>query len=185
MVRRESPDALVVAVGAVPIMPSIPGIEGPNVISAVEAFLEPNKVKGKDVITLGGGEVGCECAVFLAQQGCKVTIVEMLGELVPTGDIHSIRVDLLTMLDEAGVKALIGTQATEIRGAGVTLRSSDGTERFLKADFVVVAVGMRPLNQVAHQLAGECADVRTVGDCLEPRRIRDAVVEGDLAGRLI
>ena len=185
LVRQERPDALVVAVGAVPIMPSIPGIEGPNVISAVEAFLEPNRVKGKDVIILGGGEVGCECAVFLAQQGCKVTIVEMLGELVLTGGIHSIRVDLLTMLDEAGVKALTDTQVTEITENGATLQSGDGSERFLKADFVVVAVGMRPLNQVAHQLAGECADVRLVGDCLEPRRIRDAVVEGDLAGRLI
>jgi len=184
-VRQERPNALVVAVGAVPIKPSIPGIEGLNVISAVEAFLEPNKVKGKDVIILGGGEVGCECAVFLAQQGCKVTIVEMLGELVLTGGIHSIRVDLLTMLDEAGVKALTDTQVTEITENGATLQSGDGSERFLKADFVVVAVGMRPLNQVAHQLAGECADVRLVGDCLESRRIRDAVVEGDLAGRLI
>jgi len=114
-----------------------------------------------------------------------VTIVEMLGELVLTGGIHSIRVDLLTMLDEAGVKALTDTQVTEITENGATLQSGDGSERFLKADFVVVAVGMRPLNQVAHQLAGECADVRLVGDCLESRRIRDAVVEGDLAGRLI
>ena len=185
LVRREQPDALVVAVGTVPVMPSIPGIEGPNVMSAVEAFLEPAKIKGKDVIILGGGDVGCECAVFLARQGCKVTIVEMLEGLMLDEEVHSIRVDLLKMLKDAGVEALIGTQATEIRGAGVTLRSSDGTERLLKADFVVVAVGMIPLSQAAHQLAGECPDVRIVGDCLEPRRIRDAVVEGDLAGRLI
>jgi len=185
LVRRERPDALVVAVGGVPIMPSIPGIDNSNVMSAVEALLEPDEVKGKEVIVLGGGEVGCECAVFLAQQGRKVTIVEMLGELVPTGDIHRIRVDLLRMLEDAGVEALTDTQATEIVEGGVSLQSGDGSQQFLKADFVVVAVGMKPLNQVAHQLAGECADVRLVGDCLEPRRIRDAVVEGDLAGRLI
>ena len=185
LVRRESPDALVVAVGAAPIMPPIPGIGGPNVMSAVEAFLEPNKFKGKKVILLGGGDVGCECAVFLAQRGGKVTIVEMLEELLLYEEVHSIKVDLLKMLEEEGVEALTDTQVTEIREKEVTLRSSDGSERLLEADFVVVAVGMKPLSQVAHQLAGECADVRLVGDCLEPRRIRDAVVEGDLAGRLI
>ena len=185
LVRQERPDALVVAVGAIPIMPSVPGIEGRNVLSAVKAFLEPDKVKGKDVVILGGGEVGCECAVFLAQQGCKVIIVEILGELVPTGDIHSIRVDLLRMLEEIGVEALTDTQVTEIVEGGVSLQSGDGSQQFLKADFVVIAVGMKPLRQVAHELAGECTDVRIIGDCLEPRRIRDAVVEGDLGCRLV
>ena len=99
--------------------------------------------------------------------------------------VHSIRVDLLKMLEEEGVEVLTDTRATEIKENGVTLRSSGGSEWFLEADFVVVVVGMRPLSQEAHQLAGECVDVRIVGDCLEPRRIRDAVVEGDLAGRLI
>lgn len=185
LVRRERPDALVVAVGAVSIMPPIPGIDGQNVMSAVEAFLEPSKVKGKRVVVLGGGDVGCECAVFLAQQGSKVTIVEMLEELLLTEEVLSIKVDLLKMLEDERVEAFTDTQVTEIGGDGVTLLSSDGSERFLEVDLVVVAAGMRPLNQVAHQLAGECADVRLVGDCVEPRRIRDAVFEGDLAGRLI
>lgn len=185
LVRRERLDALVVAVGAAPIMPAIPGIEGQNVMSAVEAFLEPNKVKGKKVIVLGGGDVGCECAVFLAEQGSKVTVVEMLEELLLNEEVLSIKVDLLKMLEDEGIEALTDTQVTEIKGNGVALRTNDGSERFLEADFVVVAVGMRSLSQVAHQLAGECADVRLVGDCLEPRRIKDAVVEGDLAGRLV
>jgi 2-enoate reductase len=151
----------------------------------VETFLKPNKLKGKKVIILGGGDVGCECAVFLAQQGCKITIVEMLEELMLEEEVHSIRVDLLKMLEEEGAEVLTDTRATEVKEKGVTLRSSGGSERFLEADFVVVAVGIRPLSQETHQLAGECVDVRIIGDCLEPRRIRDAVVEGDLAGRLI
>jgi hypothetical protein len=74
---------------------------------------------------------------------------------------------------------------TEINGNGIALRLSDGSEQFPKADSVVVSAGMSPLTAVGYQLAGECVDVRIIGDCLEPRRIRDAVVEGDLAGRLI
>ena len=185
LVRQEKPDALVIAVGAAPLMLAIPGIDGPNVTSAVEALVKPGRFEGKNVIVLGGGEVGCECAVFLARQGCQVTVVEMLKKLIPTGEIHSIRVDLLKMIEEAGVETLTDTRATEIHEAGVALRAGDGAEHFLKADWVVVAVGMTPLSQVTHQLAGECRDVQIVGDCLSPRRIRDAVVEGDRAGRLI
>jgi NADH dehydrogenase FAD-containing subunit len=100
-------------------------------------------------------------------------------------EVHSVRVDMLRMLEDAGVEALTAVEATEIREDGVTVRSRDGSERYLETDFVVVATGMAPLGQVAHQLAGECGDVHIVGDCLASRRIRDAVVEGNLAGRLI
>ncbi len=185
LLRRERPDALVVAVGAVPMMPAIPGIQGQNVTSAVQAFLQPGKLARKQIVVLGGGDVGCECALFLAQQGCKVTIVEMLEELMLNAEVREAKIDLLKMLGDAGVTALTSTQVTEIGEKSVTLKSSDGSEQFLKADWVVVSVGLKPLNQMAHQLAGECPDVRIVGDCREPRRIRDAVVEGDLAGRLV
>ncbi|MGQ9584263.1 MAG: oxidoreductase [Anaerolineae bacterium] len=185
LVRREKPDALIVAVGAAPILPAIPGIQRQNVVSAVHAFLQPTELAGKQVVVLGGGEVGCECAVFLAQQGCKVSLVEMMEELMLNAEVQATKMDLLKMLADAGVTVLTSTQVTEIAEEGVTLRSGDGSERFWKADYVVVSVGMRPLRHVAHQLAGECADVRVVGDCQEPRRIRDAVVEGDLAGRLV
>jgi 2,4-dienoyl-CoA reductase-like NADH-dependent reductase (Old Yellow Enzyme family)/NADPH-dependent 2,4-dienoyl-CoA reductase/sulfur reductase-like enzyme len=185
LVRQEKPDALLVAVGASPVMPLIPGIDGPHVMSAVQAFLRSGELKGKRIVVLGGGDVGCECAVFLAQQGCEVTIVELLDELLLTEDVLWIKLELTRMLQEAGVQAITGTQVTEIGEGRVVLRSGDGTERSLSADFVLVAVGMSPRREMAHQLAGECADVRLIGDCREPRRIRDAVVEGDLAARLI
>jgi 2,4-dienoyl-CoA reductase-like NADH-dependent reductase (Old Yellow Enzyme family)/thioredoxin reductase len=185
LVRREHPDALVVAVGATSLAPAIPGVDAPNVMMAVDALLEPARLMGKDVIILGGGDVGCECAVFLAQQGCQVTLVEALDELLLVEEVHSIKTDLLQMLDDAGVTALTDTQALAIEERGVTLRSPDGSRHFLAADWIVLATGMAPLSQVAHRLAGECGDVHLIGDCRAPRRIRDAVVEGDLAGRLI
>ena len=112
-------------------------------------------------------------------------LYDKLEELMLDEEVHSVRVDMLRMLEDAGVKALTGAEATEIREDGVTVRSRDGSELFLETDLVVVATGMTPLSQVAHQLAGECGNVHIVGDCLASRRIRDAVVEGDLAARLI
>ncbi len=185
LVRREKPDALIVSVGAIPVQPDIPGAEGSNVMSAVQAFLHPEKIKDMRVVVLGGGDVGCECALFLAQQGCRVTIVEILPELLQTEEIYSMKIDLQRMLAEAGIKILTGAQATKISEGSVTVKSGDSPGELLEADSVVVAVGMAPRRREAHQLAGECADVHVIGDCVAPRRIRDAVVEGDLAGRLV
>ena len=136
-------------------------------------------------MVLGGGDVGCECALFSAQLGCSVTIVETLDELLKTEEVHSVRVDLLKMLKEAGIAALTHTVPTAIYEDSVAARSNDGQEYLLHAEVVVVAIGMAPLSKIAHQLAGECRDVRILGDCVRPRRIRDAVVEGELAGRLV
>jgi 2-enoate reductase len=191
LVRQERPDALVVALGADPIMPPIPGIDSPNVMSAVQAFLRSEELKGKRVAILGGGDVGCECAVFLARQGSEVTIVEALPEILQTEEIYWIKLDLLEMLRTApqkggrGIRIITGARATEIEGSQITLDSGEGVQDQLTADAVIVAVGMAPRRAMAHILAGECADVHLIGDCLEPRRIREAVVEGERAARLI
>jgi 2,4-dienoyl-CoA reductase-like NADH-dependent reductase (Old Yellow Enzyme family)/thioredoxin reductase len=186
LVRQEKPDALIVAVGASPVMPPIPGIDGPQVITAIEAFLDPDKVEGKSVVVLGGGDVGCECALFLAQQhDCRVTVVEVMEDLLLTEEVHSLRVDLLKMMGDAGIRFCTDARAVGIESDRILAQCGEEAVRFLEAEAVVVAVGMQPRTTTAHHLAGECADVRVIGDCREPRRIREAVVEGDLAGRLV
>jgi 2,4-dienoyl-CoA reductase-like NADH-dependent reductase (Old Yellow Enzyme family)/thioredoxin reductase len=184
-VRGVRPDALIVAVGGTLRMPDIPGIDGSNVMNAVQAFLHPDPMREKTIAVLGGGDVGCECALFLAEFGCRVTIVESLDELLQTEEVLSIRVDLLKMLEEAEIKAVTGAEPVAIHEEGVLVRLRDDKQLSLPADFVIVAIGMEPLSTLAHQLAAECDDVRIVGDCVQPRRIRDAVVEGELAGRLV
>jgi 2,4-dienoyl-CoA reductase-like NADH-dependent reductase (Old Yellow Enzyme family)/thioredoxin reductase len=185
LIRREKPDAVVIAIGSSSIIPEIPGIRGQNVTTAVQAFLQPNDYQNKRIVVLGGGEVGCECAVFLAQHGCKVTIVELLHDILLNSKVIAIKLDLLRMVTDIGIEVLTSTQITEINENGVFLCTSPGSEKFRKVDGVVVSVGMKTPNQLTNYLAGECQDVRIIGDSLEPRRIRDAVVEGDLAGRMI
>ncbi|NLA75736.1 MAG: FAD-dependent oxidoreductase, partial [Deltaproteobacteria bacterium] len=72
------PDVLIVAVGAEPIIPPIPGIDGKNVITANALPNQYNKV-GQRVIVLGGGLVGCETALYLALGNREVTVIEVKG----------------------------------------------------------------------------------------------------------
>ncbi|MDR1573953.1 MAG: FAD-dependent oxidoreductase, partial [Clostridiales Family XIII bacterium] len=75
--EREVPDVLVIAVGAEAIVPPIPGIDNPKVVVANDLSEDGISI-GQNVVILGGGLVGCEASVHLAQEGKKVTVVEML-----------------------------------------------------------------------------------------------------------
>ncbi|GAH87143.1 unnamed protein product, partial [marine sediment metagenome] len=76
-IEEGKPHAVIVATGAVPIIPDIPGIDGKNVATAIDV-LTWNKETGQSVVIIGGGLIGCETAEFLSQKGKQVTIVEML-----------------------------------------------------------------------------------------------------------
>ena len=126
----------------------------------------------------------CSFAPTLSQKP-RALLAKMLAEVTP-GDLSRTFFTLGgTEASEAGIKILTGAQATRISEVSVTVKSGDSSGELLEADSVVVAVGMAPRREEAHQLAGECADVHIIGDCVAPGRIRDAVVDGDLAGRLV
>ncbi|MEE9418110.1 MAG: FAD-dependent oxidoreductase, partial [Desulfatiglandaceae bacterium] len=77
LVQETKPDAVIVATGATPIMPQIPGMKKGRVLTAVDLLLG-KKESGDKVLVLGGGLIGCETAAYLARAGKKVTIVEIL-----------------------------------------------------------------------------------------------------------
>ena len=102
LAEREAADVLVLAVGAAPIVPDIPGIHSPKVVLANNLSDEGIAV-GKKVIILGGGLVGCESAVYLAQEGKDVTVVEMMKEVAVDPNIRQ-RPILPDMLAKLRVK---------------------------------------------------------------------------------
>ena len=81
-VEKESPDALIVAVGSQPLVPPIKGLDGDNVVIVNNYYLEKEKVTDQ-VVVFGGGLAGCECAIHLGQEGKQVHLVEMRTELAP------------------------------------------------------------------------------------------------------
>jgi 2-enoate reductase len=183
LVERLNPEVVIVATGAVPLVPSIPGVRRSNVSTAVELLLGKNE-PGDSIVVAGGGFVGCETAVYLQRKGKKVTIVEMMKRLVPEEINPNTRMGLLNMVKESKVEVLTGTVLLEVTREGA-LVSADGVKRELRTDSVVLALGFKPESTLRDELVGRVPELFAIGDCVEPRKIIDAIWEGFHTSRLI
>jgi pyruvate/2-oxoglutarate dehydrogenase complex dihydrolipoamide dehydrogenase (E3) component len=176
LIAEANPDALIVAIGAQPVIPNIPGISGPGVISALDTHWQPEKV-GDTVVIIGGGLVGCETGLHLAAEGKKVVLVEMIDELaVDATESH--RIALFDMMDQA-VEVHTGQRCADITPDGIHTVDHKEEGHFFSADTVVVAVGMQSLTDEAFRLCDAASrQYFLIGDCVRPRKVKAAVHEG-------
>jgi 2,4-dienoyl-CoA reductase-like NADH-dependent reductase (Old Yellow Enzyme family)/thioredoxin reductase len=179
MLNELKPDVVVVATGVKPFMPQIPGIQSQKVIQA-SAVLTGAEV-GERVAVIGGELVGCETALYLIERGKKVTIMRRGPELA-TKVYQFIREPLLGRLQFKGATMLTGVEYEEITEAGVVIKTGTGERKVVEADTVVLAAGAVPDTELLAALQDKVGRVFTVGDCVEPRGIRQAVEEGYRAG---
>ncbi len=184
MIREIRPEALILAIGAEPLVPPIPGIE--NAITALDVYFKPEINIDKKVIMVGGGLVGCEVGLELAHRGKEVTVIEMLERLVAESiGIH--RTALLDHMDEVGIGYLVNTRCMEIRKDGVKVQNKNGKEDFLSADTVILALGMKAKTEEAKLLREAAGDipVHEIGDCVRAAKVGEAVQEGYTAAMSI
>ena len=188
VVEREAPEVLVVATGAVPLIPNIPGIDGDNVATAFRILEGEPVVEGKRVAILGGRRVGTETAEYLARRGNSVTVVTRspLNQLAADSP-NTYRGPLLRRLENAGVKFIGDHDVKEITPQGLTLvaMGQGNAEQFLPADLVVIARGAVPQRTLADEVGHLVDQVHVVGDSVEPRTIAEAMYEGTMVGRRI
>jgi pyruvate/2-oxoglutarate dehydrogenase complex dihydrolipoamide dehydrogenase (E3) component len=132
-----------------------------------EADSAPQKL-GKEVIVCGGGLSGLECALALAREGKKITVVDMIPAELFSIDMPVFnRSDLLIMLDELGAVLRGNLVITAFTGEGLEARDTDGKTVRLKADNCVNALGVKPNNALGLELLAKYpADVYLVGDCV-------------------
>lgn len=176
LLREMGPDFTIIATGAKPCVPDIPGIHGDNMVTAFDV-LGGNREIGKTVVIAGGGMIGCETAHYLADRGCKVTVVEMLGRLAAdVGD--TVRRVLLRKLEDAGVAMLPGMRVTAFGPTGVTVQDRNGNSRQIDGDTIVLALGAKAEDTLLSQIQGARSELYIIGDAREPRRIRNAISEG-------
>jgi pyruvate/2-oxoglutarate dehydrogenase complex dihydrolipoamide dehydrogenase (E3) component len=166
-------DAIIAALGARPIKPDIPGIDGDNVLLADDAYIAPERV-GSSAVILGGGFVGMELAIYLHMLGRQVEVVEMAETInsfpnVLHGNAISIK------MQEDGIEAHFSEKAVKIDRGGVWCQTADG-EKYYTADTVIYAVGQKSLAQEAMALYDCAGRVYPVGDCVLPRNIAEANV---------
>lgn len=185
MVKKENPDVVVVATGARPLVPDILGVKGKNVSLARDVLQDRVKLKGKKVLILGGGMVGCETAEFLNEKGNDVVVVEMLNDVALDMDPLNRR-GLMDALKEYGTRLLVNLEVKEITDKGiVALDKVSGKEESITAEAIVIAMGSQPETSLVVALEDESPEFIVIGDCKEPRRMLDAVYEGSLVGRRI
>ena len=176
LIHREKTDVVIIATGAKPIVPSIPGIEKEWVTTAPEVLLGKKKL-GEKVIVVGGGLIGCETAIWLAEQKKIVTIIEMLDDLM-IGSIpipHANRQMVLDMLKFNNVTVMTGTRLVEVTNEGGHLMNGDLKKTTLNADTLVLSVGLTSNRELYETLAGKIPNLYLIGDVRETRNIMGAI----------
>ena len=174
LIMEERPDAVVVATGGIPLIPDIPGIDDDSVVSFEDVLLGKASA-GDRVVIIGGGLIGCDTALFLAEQGKSVTIVrrgEKIGRELSPSFIHRV----YSKFKQLDVKMLTGVTYEEINERGLVI-TRDDAERLLEADTVVIAAGYLPDDSLYNELNGKVPQLYLVGDSREPRSIVEAVHE--------
>jgi 2,4-dienoyl-CoA reductase-like NADH-dependent reductase (Old Yellow Enzyme family)/thioredoxin reductase len=185
LLRAESYDYIIAALGADPILPKFPGADKPHVHWAPDA--ETGAVAcGDTVVIVGGAAVGTEAAISLAMQGKKVTVLEMAREvdLSETGAAS----DLLQLSEDNGVQRFLGWKLVKILDTSVIAENVDtGEKKEFKADTVLMAVGLKPRREEALKFYHCCPETNfiLVGDCAESGDVRDAVWTAFEAARYI
>jgi 2,4-dienoyl-CoA reductase-like NADH-dependent reductase (Old Yellow Enzyme family)/thioredoxin reductase len=184
-VKKIKPDAIVLCTGATPILPPIPGIEK-SIVYSVPEILNGKKPAPKKTVILGGGATGCEVAHHLAENGCRVAIVEQLPRIAAQMESITRKV-LIQQLREKNVRFVTGHRLARIEDQGVYASSEDGTETFIEAEAVVIAIGNRPENLLYAQIESMNLGIPIfqIGDCLEPRSAKAAISEAAEIGRAI
>ncbi len=177
LVKAEKPDAVVVATGAKPAVLPIPGVNGPNVVQAVDIIMGKAETGGR-VVVIGGRMVGMEAALYLAEKGKKVSLVTLkrLGENGKKLEENLYRT-LRDRMIKNGIQMFPSTPAVEIRPDGV-FANDDGRIVWLEADTVVLAVGYKSENELVQKLKGVAPKIYSIGDCNAPRDALDATREG-------
>jgi len=169
---KDQYDTVVAAIGAQPVIPRIPGADGANVTVATEAIMHRDRL-GHRVVIIGGGEVGVETGMFLAQNGHEVTVVEMRDQLAADSTVMHYR----SMFQQAweaipAFHYVLNATAKEIASDHVTYTDQDGTDHDIASDSVVLSVGMRAKIDEALSFYGVSRSFWMVGDCKKPGTIQ-------------
>jgi 2-enoate reductase len=168
-----SADATIIATGSKPKMFSFG--DDSKVYAAADVLLK--KVdSGKNVVIVGGGLVGCELAIWLARSEKNVTLVEIQDKLLAVNGplCHANSEMLERLVPFSGVEVLTSSKVVKTTEKGVIV-NSNGNDRELLADSVVLAVGYSAENSLYNEIKYECADVHLIGDARKVANIMYAI----------
>ena len=177
LLEAEKPDAIIVATGAHPLMPPIPGIDGSHVVTAEDVLLGNVTVPAGPVVVCGGGEVGGEVAQFVAESHPDVTILEMQPDILNDMMVFTRRC-LLSYLKDARVRVLTHAKVQKIEDDKVTYLDQAGQSVSLPAAAVISAFGYRAYNPLEAAARSVCENVQVIGGAVKAGNALTAIAEG-------
>ena len=181
-IKAENPDAVIIAAGAVPLIPRIPGINRKNVVPAGDVNLGKAKV-GSRVVVAGAGLTGSETALYLAQQGKKVTLIDMLSlEQIDENSPFADTGTLWSMLKKLSIEIITEVKLEAITDTGAIVTDKNGNRKEMPCDTVVLALGVEPRTKAVAMFKDLAPDVLVIGDCNNQRgNLLSATSEGFFA----
>ena len=173
MIEKSDADVVIVAMGSIPRKLDF-GIK--NQVCTADEILNGTKNPGENIVVAGGGLVGCETALWLRQQGKKVTIVESSAEILDGGKYmcfanYDMLKDLLVFNK---VDVLCNSSVKTVNDASVVIKTPDG-EREIKADTVMVAVGYHAQNDLYNAISDSGKVTYNIGDSLNVSNIMNTI----------
>ena len=185
-VLRERPDAVVIATGCVSARPYWAPTDATRVVDVLDVLrgaAQPEPGSMVVVVDELGFHQATSVAELLADRGC---VVEILTPGMVVGQDLGITLDLEGFCMRAAAKGITLTPDSVVMGwngsALSVLHHVSGRMNDLAADWVVLAVPGSPADSMYHELRGSGVEVHRIGDCVAPRRIHSAVVEGERVG---
>lgn len=165
-------DAVVCATGSLPIIPNLPGVEKPIAVDCLSA-INGAKPVGKKVVVVGGGLVGTETALDLAENGHSVTLVELLPRIMKDVAVT----DFLAYSEriaKTDMRILTDTRLEEVLDNGARISGPKG-EEVVEADTVILALGLKAEQGLYNELAAAGKEVYLAGDAVKAGKIFDAI----------
>jgi len=203
-VKKETPDALILATGSKVSQVKIKGMGNEIVVQSEELhrslhrslrFMGWKKLRkatsawmpiGKNVVIIGAGFEGCQLAEFLVKRGRKVTLVDTCEpDMLGYGLAEYVKVQLLPWMMEKNVEMIPLAKYEEITDKGLVITGPDGNNRILEADTIIPIVPLSPNAELESNLKGMIPEIHSIGSCKEPGLIVDAIADGARIGHSI
>lgn len=184
MLRNNGYNHVIVAIGPMPIVPRIPGLERLQYWFASDIFMHDRQSElAGDVVIIGGGDIGTETGLYLAEAGHRVFVIEMQEALcIDTTPVHYRAMAEDYWLAEKNFSFAVNARCTEVTSEGVRYIDANAQEQFVRAGSIVLAAGMRPCTDEAMAFYGISERTTVIGDCDQPGSVQRAMRTGYAAG---